>query len=424
MFGLFILLPVHVLSGFFIVTDLHYDIAYKSNYNSTFFCHSQKLQGYPETPVPTTDIQEVARPLCDSSFTLLNITFNTMKSINAFPDFILLTGDSIGHFTSSLLQPNGDYNPQINLQLLKQTYIDIADLITKTFPDTQVIPMIGNDDAYNDYEMPEGWDKMQYLDFLYTLWTPITKSISSTFLKDGYYSTVTGSGYNVLVLNTLFFSKYYNVNAEGEVEMLWLKQQLSLKSKVLIAMHIPPGVNLYNGGDASWNDYFTQIFIDLVSMYQKNIAGIFSGHYHNGFFQFVGEIPIIINPSISPLFGNNPGFRFYSDENFNYTEYTYNEINDWIPSTFEGVYGYPTNFTRLYDEIESGAVPIEVFMERMTGWWVMSDYNQTELCEMIYGFGPCSKSQNVVKQITLCSIKYLLYSEFEKCVSQLEILIS
>ena len=166
---IFILIPNLVISNFFVISDLHYDIAYQGNYNETYLCHSQQIQGYNIIPVPTDDIQNVVRPYCDSSLALITKAFQEMQSIDSSPEFILILGDTIGHYTTALLQPDGTYNPDIDINLVKQSYINIKNLITSLFPSTQVIQMIGNNDAYSDYKMPVGWDKMQYLDFLYTL---------------------------------------------------------------------------------------------------------------------------------------------------------------------------------------------------------------------------------------------------------------
>ena len=412
-------LPLLVLSRFFVVTDLHYDIAYQSNYNSTYLCHSQGIVKYPETPVPTTDIQEVARPFCDSSLLLIEKALTAMQSVDLTPDFILITGDTIGHFTSSLLQANGDYNPDLNIKLILQSFNEVTSLLTKHFPNTQIIPMIGNNDAYADYVMPKGWSKIEYLDFLYTLWKPLAKTISSSFLQNGYYITETASGYTVIVLNTMFFN-YDNPSQElGNIEMLWLQDKLQTHSNILIVMHIPPGPSLYSGGDPSWAPNFIQIFVDLVNLYKQSITGIFSGHFHSGFFQFIGEIPLIVNPSISPLFGNNPGFRYYDGDEMNYTEYTFNAFNvsnEWYAASFESAYGYPTNFTRLYKDLQSGAVPMEYFFERMTGWWIFDDYDPNSLCELIFG-NICSQSQEYLKKVTLCAMDFLIFAQFQECVN-------
>ena len=410
-------MPCLVTSNFFVISDLHYDIDYQGNYNETYLCHSELIKGHNFVPVPTDNIQNIVRPYCDSSLLLMVKLFQEMQSIDSSPEFILILGDTIGHYTTALLQPDGTYNPDIDINLVKQSYINIKNLITSLFPSTQVIQMIGNNDAYSDYKMPVGWDKMQYLDFLYTLWKPLAQNISPSFFKEGYYTTTTASGYTIIVLNSIIFGIAYNVTTEGDIEMLWFKEQLMLYNNIIIAMHIPPGVSIYNGGSQSWNEIYSQEFLDLIEMYQSNITAIFTGHYHAGLFRFAGAVPIIVNPSISPLFGNNPGFRYYNLKEMDYTEYTYNAFspsNFWSFSSFSETYGYPMDFSRLLGDIKSGTVTIQQYIERVVGWWILPDYNPADLYKVVFG-NICNNTE-LVKQVTICSSENMIFSDFEECL--------
>ncbi|OMJ66624.1 hypothetical protein SteCoe_36471 [Stentor coeruleus] len=404
---------------FFVITDLHYDIGYNSSYNSTYYCHSMSILNQTLPPSPSADIQPVIRPFCDSSLNIINITLQQMQSVDPNPEFIMVTGDSIGHFTTSFISSNGDFNPLENIELFKKSFVDISKLIYQYFPKTQIIPMIGNNDAYQDYKMPTGWDKLDYIDFLYSIWKPLVGQISSTFFTDGYYNTKTSiSGYNVIVLNTMYFDNTPDGSViQGQIEILWLKNQLNSNSKNIITMHIPPGFALYNGGSQSWSDYFTKSFMSLVQEYQSKIVGIFAGHYHSGYFQLIGQVPVIINPSISPIFGNNPAFRYYDLDNNDYTEFTFNAFNPsntWYNSTFSSVYGYPMNYTRLYDDIDSGKVTINNYLQRLTGYWILSSYNQTTMCNIIYGKA-CNDPSNL-QTITTCGIMHHISTEYYSCL--------
>ena len=75
-------------------------------------------------------------------------------------------------------------------------------------------------------------------------------------------------------------------------------------------------------------DKYTQTFIDIILEYQTKIIGIMTGHYHIGTFELIGSIPVINNPSISPIFGNNPTFRYYIPSESNYMIYTLNAYNN------------------------------------------------------------------------------------------------
>jgi sphingomyelin phosphodiesterase acid-like 3 len=417
---LLMLAQAWALGKFFVVSDLHYDIGYEPDYNETYYCHSRKYLGQKTTPVPTANLQPLVRPRCDSSLGLIETAFSQMKFVDPSPDFILVTGDTIGHFTSTFYTPDGTYDPLYNMFLLKQSFSDISALIQRTFPDTQAIFAIGNNDVYVDYEMPEKWDKVFYLDFLYGLWDPLGNDIPSAFFVDGYYSTKTKTGYTVLVLNSLLFGvNEKEMGVQSKIQLTWLRSQLVTNKDVIIAMHIPPSLSLYGGGGQAWYDSYSQAFINVVKEYAANIRIILGGHYHSGYFQLVGNTPFVLNPSISPLFGNNPGFRHFDLEKNDYTEYTFNAFNTsagWQSASFSEIYGYTMNYTRLFGDLQSGAVSLDDYMERITGLWVTENYDYNTMCACVFG-NACAKGPAYTKQVTLCEIQYQTLSGFNSCMS-------
>ena len=98
------------LANYFILTDLHFDIAYNGSYNQTYVYQKLAYLSHNQTTVPTENVQPLVRPFCDSSLALINSTLLAMVEIDPNPEFILVLGDSIGHYTSRLIQPNGVYN--------------------------------------------------------------------------------------------------------------------------------------------------------------------------------------------------------------------------------------------------------------------------------------------------------------------------
>lgn len=403
--------------GYFVLTDIHYDIVYDENYNETYFCQSLSYSEGKLNPEPTTNTQPLVRPGCDSSLALVNATFSQMSEINPNPEFIIILGDSIGHFTSSLITSEGYMNKTLNMDLVKQSYVDLFDIVFHYFPNTQIIPSVGNNDAYIDYIMPEQWPKVEYYSFLYKLWLPLAGSISCSFFEGGYYLTTTSTGYNIIVLNTVYFSHKANQVIESDVQLLWLKNLLSKgKDNVIICMHIPPGIGIYHGGSAAWNEAYNVLFESIVSEYRENIISIYTGHYHSGFFQFISTIPVVIHPSVSPIFGNNPGFRYYESPEKNYYDFTlnsYSRVHEWQSYSFISQYGYSLNYTHLYQDLVSGAVSIQSYLPVMTGWWVLDTYNYTNMC--MISFGNACKNKTELS-ILLCSITNQYFTDFQTCL--------
>lgn len=139
----------------------------------------------------------------------------------------------------------------------------------------------------------------------------------------------------------------YNPPADGErqaiaakLQMDWFEQQMkaahAANEKILIAMHIPPGMDGYSG-QPSWANFATSsqttinnAFIQSIAKYKDNVIGILTGHSHQD------ELKMILNkqnemvgvclttPGITPQHGNNPGFKLfhYDNKTFELLDYT------------------------------------------------------------------------------------------------------
>ena len=71
-----------------------------------------------------------------------------MQEIDPNPEFILILGDDIAHYTISLIEDQQNYNVSYNSKLIQQSHKDISLLLSKSFPQTQIIHALGNNDAY------------------------------------------------------------------------------------------------------------------------------------------------------------------------------------------------------------------------------------------------------------------------------------
>ena len=417
--ALLIFLPF-AACNFFILSDIHFDIAYKANYNSSYYCHSVLIKGQTTIPEETLDIQALSRPFCDSSLELVESSLSEMQRIDSDPEFILITGDLIAHYTSTILTSTGSFSPSYSQSLVQESFQKLASSCDKFFPNTQIIPLIGNNDGYADYEMPTGLDKLEYLEFLYSVWEPLSKGMSRKFFTDGYYSIKSKNGLNVIVLNSNFFSvNYLNIGVQGGVQMIWLKGQLEGNSNNILIMHIPPSLTLYSGGELSWYDYYSEVFLKMMSEYSESIIGIFAGHYHIGSFQLIGQIPIILNPSISPYFGNNPGFRYYNSNLTDFSQYNlngYNVTGEWESYSFSSMFGYDLNFTRLYQDLYSGKVELYDYLRSINGLWLNPEMPNSQVCKGVFG-SACSKGTTYIKQVLLCQIIYHTSTQFQDCMN-------
>ena len=156
--------------------------------------------------------------------------------------------------------------------------------------------------------------------------------------------------FKVIALNTVMFSEQhtdsvgmaYNYSNEHpewrqqhvDLEVRWLFQQLQSAQdsgqQVLIAMHIPPGIDGYTGanslgigGKLMWDSTLKyqgrvkveDFFVALIDTYKANIVGLIGGHTHLDGIRIVqvqNNAPImtyISVPAISADHGNNSSFK-------------------------------------------------------------------------------------------------------------------
>ena len=142
----------------------------------------------------------------------------------------------------------------------------------------------------------------------------------------------------VIALNTTMFAHKYtdtaNRNADAAAQLDWFAAQLEdaskLKEYVLIAMHVPPGMDGYKKknfwrNSVVYNGVSLQLSLpELLDKYKKNIIGMLSSHTHmNGIRRiFNGEGKLVCVdisvPGITPGHHNNPGFKLISYKPDNY----------------------------------------------------------------------------------------------------------
>ncbi len=149
-------------------------------------------------------------------------------------------------------------------------------------------------------------------------------------LSTGYYAAQVMPGLRLLSLNSIIFGRTYierdGICQEyaGNRQIGWLRGQLNSArnagDKVYIAMHIPPGIDIYSQNQMWANlpaqNPWTNQFLGMVDSNQHSIAGIFFGHTH------MDEVRRLYNmdgtkiteaaisaPGISPIHSNNPGFK-------------------------------------------------------------------------------------------------------------------
>ncbi|MDR3491244.1 MAG: metallophosphoesterase [Gammaproteobacteria bacterium] len=275
----------------------------------------------------------------DTNYSLLTTTLNEIRLLDQKEhfNFILLLGDLLGHeLRFKYVLYSHDYTKSGYRKFVNKIQVFLVQQFQKTLPNIDIYPAIGNNDSYTgDYSVvPDGI----YLKDTARLWSSLIHNGANrnSFVRDfpygGYYAVNFPNNLNqrIVILDTVLFIKTSNKKMQiaAHKQLEWFYNQLKLAQqahqKVLIAFHIPLGFNLYAtikdpsaGIQGFWNEEYSNQFRQYIREFSTNIAAVLSAHIHINALQYAvfdapQEVYVSSTPSISPIFGNSPGFTVYS----------------------------------------------------------------------------------------------------------------
>ncbi len=357
------------------LTDIHFD-PFVSCENKTPCPLIQQLQHAPSEQwemILASNDKSSPRYRQDTNNPLLISALTTAKKTAALYgiQFVLLPGDLLGHeYRTYYMKYAKDATRAGYQSFVRKTYAFLIGELAKTFPTTDVYAAVGNNDSYQgDYiSKPSG----AFFRENAVLWSQLIKNktnraaMQKQFTANGYYAVdlTKPDNLRLIVLNTNLFSanaRGANIDAAANEELDWLHNQLKLATEkhqqVMIAMHIPTGIDVYASIRIRlftlvelWKTAYTMRFQMELQQFAPTIVAIFAAHLHSDWFQILtygkDEIPVIGTPSVSPIFGNNPGFKIftYSPALHQLTNY----ITYYFPLHSNAVWRKEYDFARIY----------------------------------------------------------------------------
>lgn len=329
---------------FAVLSDIHFDPFYSCERTSTAPCPLiQRLRSAaPEQWAALLSAADKQMPVYrqNTNYPLLVSTLSAVKQAAAKEraSFVLVLGDMVCHKSRKLYKKYAHDSSRAGYQaFIKKMLVFLNQEIAKTFPAIDVYSLVGNNDSYrHDYQMePRG----AFFADMASVWSSLVKTegnrarMRREFPQGGYYAVdVPGQrSMRLIMLNSVLFSNQVRgdkLSDAANQELDWLQTQLAQAEqqhqRVLLAMHIPDGIDVYASLRVHlfkmiefWKPAYTQRFQQMLSTFAPTIAGVFAGHLHADWFQVqrfggLNEIPILGTPSVSPIYGNNPGFKIYS----------------------------------------------------------------------------------------------------------------
>jgi sphingomyelin phosphodiesterase acid-like 3 len=285
----------------------------------------------------------------DTPYPLLRASLAAMRSREAAPGFVTVTGDLIAHqFTCRYQTLFPGSSQQSYETFVEKTIQFVMEQLHGESPGTPVYVSLGNNDSdCGDYRLDADGSFLSKTAGAITEGLPVgaREDVLREFPAGGYYSVAMEPlrRTRVIVLNDIYLSPRYATckgaadPAPGNAELDWLEKQLkearAAGQKVWVMGHIPPGVNVYStvtkltdvcAMEAPEMFLQSERLDDLLASYADVMRlGLFA-HTHMDEMRVIGptgpdgvfhggaasahEVAVKMVPSISPVDGNNPSF--------------------------------------------------------------------------------------------------------------------
>jgi sphingomyelin phosphodiesterase acid-like 3 len=291
------------------------------------------------------------------------------------PKFLIVLGDFPFHSRGNLSDVDSS---------LVTVYNDISKIARKNNLPLIIAP--GNNDSYTGDYKPLTSNHPVFFQ-------PDTDNVA-TYANDslatplGCYSVFPfgrSIKFRIVILNSTIFSSHKdgnngvpsygaNQSSDADTEMRWFDEQLHKayndSERVLVAMHVPPGLD----GNQTLYDHVNKYmwfspgiqnrFLDLIHDYQDNIIGLLASHTHmdgirllrNNNRDSITSI-LISEPGIAPGHGNNPGIKLitYDPNSFALKNFVTYYMDYWNRDTAPTLKDWDSSF--IFSKIAPGYDP-------------------------------------------------------------------
>lgn len=266
------------------------------------------------------------------------------------PDFVLLTGDMLGHGFGcdyADLAPAGMNTPAAYASFVAQTIKYLGLSLRSRFdtaPRPPVFATLGNNDANcGDYDLHLDHPGSTFLAdtaetfldyFMPGMSAAERQAFHATFDRGGYYTAAVpnAGGNRLIVLNSVPFMCTYPYKDEASfpptrqscaaspivdaaAQLRWLASEGGQPGRAWIAAHVPPGNGCY-GSAPNWTsadlDTFSKLHVQAGT--GSRFAGTLAAHSHMASFKLLRDASgnaasfVLQAPSISPNHKNNSTF--------------------------------------------------------------------------------------------------------------------
>ena len=280
----------------------------------------------------------------ETNYPLLTKALDAARRQVRSAPFLLFGGDILAHkFRETFFGLYGKEDEEALRAFSYKTVAFFVSQVRQHFGETPVLFILGNVDAYaGDYLIVPGGaflaDTAELFYSQFLLQGADREQYLKTYSAGGYYvADPPGSKVLFVCLNSVLFSiRRTDTTAEEEdaawKQLDWLEETLASAEKegrkVWLFLHIPPGADIFgtvntfmdDTGHISdvatlWKEEYLDRFLELTGRFSATIQAGFAGHTHMDEYRLTASDQvektgtILISPSISPVFGNDPAFK-------------------------------------------------------------------------------------------------------------------
>jgi hypothetical protein len=258
-------------------------------------------------------------PGTDTNYALFDSFLAVLARTVPNPPVIFIAGDFLGH----------SFPPAH----ASATMAYLAMRFDRAFPHTQFVIALGNNDsACGDYEATP---KSPFLAATAKAWAPLVNrnGAAPDFVRSfsrfgGYVARLPRPGLRAVVVDDVYDAlRYRNACGTGNPagpSLVEFGRRLAAPAseRSWVVTHIPPGVDAYSTAHIGHRLFVVPFlrpvareqFVDLLDDPAHHVGLVIAGHTHHFSFRLGNashpdrDVPILIAPSISPIFDNAPSF--------------------------------------------------------------------------------------------------------------------
>ena len=409
----------------------------------------------------------------DTNWWLLKSALRQFPKTIRHPAFVMVTGDLLAHDYPQLFQSaTHDADQQHYRAFVRKTVEFLALELKRKFPEAKIYFTPGNNDNdCGDYTIQANGAFLDDTAAVVQRMADGDATMAGDWKALGSFVVAhpTIAGVRIVSLNSIFWSqKYQALNSEQGCKpvastapadmMHWLEQELAAAAqknqKVWLMFHIPPGIDGYAsamkrkkqiaagvasatdrnnppsqnqaGWGASteaacsqaivpmWATQWTAQFDALLAKYTDIVAAVFAAHTHSDDFRVVGQQSVLMNPAISPVYSQNPGFRVvtYGKDARLRDQSTYYLVNLPVATAKNrGRWKREYTFTRQWKVRELNAASLN----RVYGQVVADDTVQKNWLKLYAVSGPAEEGEKSIARALYCAVEGLSVESFKDC---------